>query len=326
MPRIVPRKSPLCAACDRTAGESRPPLIKTLTTTPPAPRTPPTTKLETCLRTSTRMGSPMKPLGFLVGTSMAAAERTERLPITTRLQRHGRRRETCGWQLDADLHLCVLRFLDRQQLASVGLVSREWLRISRENQLWETLCRETWRDKAHVRLVDLSDLVAGRARLALQQSIQASTQLRIDAAELCRRNWSFRFKRAAGRAWTAEDPWWDGRAARTLQFLSDGTVAWATGSFDWVPPMRWALEEAPVSGGSGGRRSRRGRNGKGVGESRQTLLRITAEDTQQGSFPGHLLIRHSRWGYVFHSPWVSLLPKAPKENCRPGLEERELLA
>jgi hypothetical protein len=234
----------------------------------------------------------------------AAGARTERQPLTICLRRHGQRRESCDWPLDPDLHLCVLRFLDRQQLAAVGLVSREWLRISRENQLWEVLCREVWRDKAHVRCGDISDLLAGRARLALQRSLQTSTQLQIDATELCGRTWSFRFKQAAGPSWTGQDPWWDGRAASTVRFLRDGTVAWAPGSFGWVPPMRWALEEAPAISGTGGRSSRR-RGSAGV-ERRQSLLRITAEGAQRGSFPGHLLIRHSRWGYVFHSPWVSL--------------------
>jgi hypothetical protein len=77
--------------------------------------------------------------------------------------------------------------------------------------------------------------------------------------------------------------------------------------------MRWALEDAPDIGSSSSRRSRRGRNGSDGGENRRTLLRITAEDTPQGSFPGHLLIRHHRWGYVFHSAWVST-PPLPKEN------------
>jgi len=36
--------------------------------------------------------------------------------------------------------------------------------------------------------------------------------------------WSFRFKQAAGREWTDQDPWHHGRAARQLVFLSNGTV------------------------------------------------------------------------------------------------------
>jgi hypothetical protein len=36
--------------------------------------------------------------------------------------------------------------------------------------------------------------------------------------------WSFRFKEAAGPEWTAWDPWWNGRAARKMVFVPDGSV------------------------------------------------------------------------------------------------------
>ncbi|EED89818.1 hypothetical protein THAPSDRAFT_269495 [Thalassiosira pseudonana CCMP1335] len=36
--------------------------------------------------------------------------------------------------------------------------------------------------------------------------------------------WSFRFKESAGSDWTSWDPWWNGRTARKLVFLRNGTI------------------------------------------------------------------------------------------------------
>ena len=53
---------------------------------------------------------------------------------------------------------------------------------------------------------------------------------------------SFRFKEAAGADWTAWDPWWNGKEARALVFLRDGTVK------QIVP--RSVIRRRPDEGGS----------------------------------------------------------------------------
>jgi hypothetical protein len=54
-------------------------------------------------------------------------------------------------------------------------------------------------------------------RGALRRSFSESRTRQISKAELCRQEWSFRFKKTAGAAWTTTDPWWNGQPARTLR-------------------------------------------------------------------------------------------------------------
>ena len=49
--------------------------------------------------------------------------------------------------------------------------------------------------------------------------------------------WSFRFKQAAGREWTDQDPWYHGDAAKQLVFLSNGTVRELVSPLDAAPEL-----------------------------------------------------------------------------------------
>lgn len=196
------------------------------------------------------------------------------MPPDLRSKRAIPRRSGYTWALPEDLHLCCLATLSLEDLARVATVSTLWARLIASEGLWLQLCHRLWAGK-HVS--DACRAVAERSpRLAVRRSLSEANVCTIDRAELCSLSWSFRFKRQAGKEWTANDPWWLGAPARTLRFDPDGTVRWSDESWDGM--MGWRLE-----GGS--------------------ILRV--RHAEYGAFPGELLMRcPSNWGFVFNSPWV----------------------
>ena len=186
-------------------------------------------------------------------------------------------RSNYQWALSDDLHLHILSFVTVGDLARCALVCSAWARQTSTNQLWDDLCTNTWSGK-HVSEACRS-LRGLHAQAALRRSLLEARVGCISRAELCSLTWSFRFKEAAGSAWTATDPWWLGEAARTLQFCADGTICWSDDA--WNQPnamMRWKLQAG-------------------------CILRVS--HAELGAFPGEQLMRHpSNWGFVFHSTWV----------------------
>ena len=106
-----------------------------------------------------------------------------------------------------------------------------------------------------------------------------------------------RFKRDAGRSWTRGDPWWCGEEARKLRFGDDGVVYWGT---EWDGGMYWRLTW---------------RKGAAV-------LRVRHDEF--GSFPGHVLRRHSNWGFIWHSPWVVYASFPLRRATDIGCQDRHL--
>ena len=180
--------------------------------------------------------------------------------------------------ITGDLLVSILALLDRTGLACATCVCKEWWSAASSDSLWRALADQEWMNKRFVPSSCRRVCAEGNPRAALRLSLEAARAVTIDATTLCAQQWWFRFKSAAGRAWTRQDPWWTGVEASQVRFMADGRVSWMQ-RFD-ADVVRWKLS---VRGGV-------------------SVLRITHEEL--GTFPGHILGRASDWGFIWHSPWV----------------------
>lgn len=148
--------------------------------------------------------------------------------------------------------------------------------------VWEARCKELWRDKLHVP-ERFSSRAMGLSRIAAYfGSISDSTRTRITAEELCAFRWHGRMKECAGEAWTARDPWWQGKPARARVYRQ---LRPGAGTFESVTPDGYELSgtwRMPWLGGAGS---------------------MTADR-----------VRHSRDGIEVLSPSTSARPPCPETN------------
>ena len=113
----------------------------------------------------------------------------------------------------------LLTLLTPQELCNASLVSKSWREAADNDVLWAIHCEQLWKDKLHVdRRPDLS------RKFAYFASIAHSRRPFITRKELLSFTFSFRFRSDAGEEWTARDPWWKGKAARTVRFDQDGQL------------------------------------------------------------------------------------------------------
>lgn len=150
--------------------------------------------------------------------------------------------------LPDDVSLRVLRHLDAPDLCRMRSVTRRHYDLAARNAAgWTRLCRRTWDDKVFVAAEarqlwrqassNHNDDKASSMRayrVALQDATRRQAvrleEFLYDPATGAGTVWSFRFKQSAGADWTAADPWYNGRPARQLVFLRDGTCQ------AWPPP------------------------------------------------------------------------------------------
>ena len=113
----------------------------------------------------------------------------------------------------------LLTLLTPQELCNASLVRKSWREAADNDVLWAIHCEQLWKDKFHV------DRRPGLSRkFAYFASIAHSRRPFITRKELLSFTFSFRFRSDAGEEWTARDPWWKGKAARTVRFDQDGQL------------------------------------------------------------------------------------------------------
>jgi F-box-like len=131
--------------------------------------------------------------------------------------------------LPAEMLLHVTSFLDVLSLTRAMTVNKRLHKLCANDEAgWITLCQQLWNDKTCVPPEFFHNPCMNSYRRSLED---AKTRHHIRPNELVYVPetetgpiWSFRFKEAAGPEWTAWDPWWNGRAARKMVFLPDGSV------------------------------------------------------------------------------------------------------
>ena len=131
--------------------------------------------------------------------------------------------------LPTEMLLLVTSFLDVVSLTRAMTVNKRLHKLCASDEAgWITLCQQLWNDKPCVPPEFFQNPCMNSYRRSLED---AKTRQHIRPTELVfvpetesGPIWSFRFKEAAGPEWTAWDPWWNGRAARKMVFLHDGSV------------------------------------------------------------------------------------------------------
>jgi hypothetical protein len=133
--------------------------------------------------------------------------------------------------LPEDVLTRITGFLDAKSLSrGLGCVNRTYRGLCGRNEAgWDHLCLDRWRDKVHVAAAALAEPDRRRAyRLSVQDARERN---HVTEDEFCYNPdtgrgtvWSFRFKESAGSDWTSHDPWYQGRPARKMVFLKDGSV------------------------------------------------------------------------------------------------------
>jgi hypothetical protein len=128
----------------------------------------------------------------------------------------------------------MLSFVDVPSLLAMRQLCRKSKDVSsRDDAGWTTHCERLWKSKVHVsQHAKQLQSQKGKAMEAYIDSVRDARQRQhINHNELCYHPvshsgtvWSFRFKSAAGSAWTDIDPWHSGGEARQMVFLEDGTI------------------------------------------------------------------------------------------------------
>lgn len=131
--------------------------------------------------------------------------------------------------LPAEMLLLVTSFLDVVSLMRTKSVTKRLHELCANDEAgWITLCQQLWSEKKCVPPEFFLNPCMNSYRRSLEDAktrhhIRPNEILFIPETETGP-IWSFRFKEAAGPEWTAWDPWWNGRAARKMVFLQDGSV------------------------------------------------------------------------------------------------------
>mmetsp|Transcript_8083 Transcript_8083/g.17089 ORF Transcript_8083/g.17089 Transcript_8083/m.17089 type:complete len:563 (+) Transcript_8083:156-1844(+) len=145
-----------------------------------------------------------------------------------------------------DLLEHILTFLDVKSLVDLRECNKKLLLAASNNSAgWAHHCKLIWSSKVIIcsgarALLDTSNSNDSRMMKTQTNAMEAYKSSLVDAKarneikvdELCFDNssdesglvWSFRFKESAGLDWTSWDPWWNGKAARKVVFLRDGTM------------------------------------------------------------------------------------------------------
>ena len=160
--------------------------------------------------------------------------------------------------------------------------------------LFDAACERLWADKAFVAERFRAARARGDARAALLGSLADARRTTISRDELCALTWSFRFKEAAGAAWTDDDPWHAGGRASRVRFRPSGAVEWLDDRFGGT-----AVEEVARTW-----RFRRA-GAIGAGEACSATIRERGDCVQVGHYPRERAARHAaNWGWILHSVWV----------------------
>jgi len=196
----------------------------------------------------------------------------------------------------------LLSCFQLSELAAAASTCQRLAGQVRDNSLWALVCKRLWHGKlVPQKFVNL--LEAGEAREAYRLSLIDSRRTRLASRELTQFTWSFRFKATAGEAWTEDDPWWYGSAARSGHFRADGTFR--------IGPTRLRWKFARLS--SEERHSLDVVAAKARGEvvaeggrvDRTFGPRTIVASVHEREVPAYVVRRHAgTWGWIMESCWV----------------------
>ncbi|EKX54868.1 hypothetical protein GUITHDRAFT_62975 [Guillardia theta CCMP2712] len=195
-------------------------------------------------------------------------------------------------KLPVELLARVMNHLKAEELLACSCVCKVWKTSALDHGCWLNLCHKLWEGRSYVpsRFLEMAETHEGVIR-AYFASIKDAKRCSITTEELCSFEWSFRFKRSAGRFWTRSDPYWNGSPARTVKFHPEGLVKWES---DWTR-MRWKFVEIPDQTDDNDEEDK-------IALTEGKAIRI--EHLDMGRFPTELVQRHRSWGFILNSPWV----------------------
>jgi len=126
-------------------------------------------------------------------------------------------------------------------------VCTQWKGVANKPYLWNIVRNKLWEGK----YVSNRIRALCNPKTALKESIRDAKRTYITLDELCRFEWSFRFKGTAGVAWTIQDPWWQGQTALKFKFLKEGSIELVGNNKklnQGNSQKRWRFGEDPVQG------------------------------------------------------------------------------
>ena len=131
--------------------------------------------------------------------------------------------------LPEELLLHATSFLDAASLLRAKTLNKRLYELcAKDDAGWKNLCQELWKDKICVapEFSTMPSMTAYRRSLYDSQTRQhvRDNEFVYNVDTGTGPIWSFRFKEASGPDWTSWDPWWNGREARKMVFISDGTI------------------------------------------------------------------------------------------------------
>lgn len=100
--------------------------------------------------------------------------------------------------------LSALQFLDAPDIARCGRANRFLFTSACDEGLWQEARDRLWEGKVFV----LESARALKAKAGYIASLEDSKRTWLELEELTSFSWWFRFKKQAGEAWTAQDPWY----------------------------------------------------------------------------------------------------------------------
>jgi hypothetical protein len=184
-------------------------------------------------------------------------------------------------------------FTAEELCTTIALVSKSWFELQNSNWLWENLCEKLWSDKVYIPKKFIN-MKPNAAKLAYIGSLHDSKRGYVTVDELCSFEWQFRFKEAAGSAWTENDPYWQGKPPSVTHFFPDGTMKRDT--IVRAPDFKFTWRFVDSSSG------KKGEPG--------SFIRIN-------NFPTYCVSRVQRnWGFIMQSCWaLSASFPLPPLNC-----------
>lgn len=100
--------------------------------------------------------------------------------------------------------LSALQFLDAPDIARCGRANRFLYTSACDEGLWQEARDRLWEGKVFV----LESARTLKAKAGYIASLEDSKRTWLELEELTSFSWWFRFKKQAGEAWTAQDPWY----------------------------------------------------------------------------------------------------------------------